>query len=232
VTRTAACLVVCALAGCSTDIRDIGVAPHMTAVGTGMVAPAELPPTFEAYPQPVRMASLWQDSGGDLFRDARAAKIGDLITVVISMNDSATLDNTSNRQRESVFTNAFDGAVSLPVYANNSSGSFNAAAGSSTKGQGNIDRSEKIQLSVAAVVTEVLPNGNLLISGSQEVRVNFELRELKVSGIVRPRDVSRDNTITYDKVAEARISYGGRGRIMEVQQPALVQQVLDLVKPF
>jgi flagellar L-ring protein FlgH len=205
----------------------------MTAIGTGLAAEAQLPPAFQGQQQAsVATRSMWDERGGDLFRDARAVRVGDLVTVVIAINDSATLGNTTDRSRESSFTNGFDAAISMPTYAGKTNGSADATAASSTKGQGNIGRSEKIQLSVAAVVTEVLPNGNLLISGSQEVRVNFELRELTVSGIVRPRDVSRDNTITYDKVAEARISYGGRGRLTEVQQPSLVHQILDLVKPF
>ena len=87
-------------------------------------------------------------------------------------------------------------------------------------------------MSVAAVVTDVLPNGNLIVSGSQEVRVNYELRVLNIAGIVRPRDISKDNTIAYNKIAEARISYGGRGRIMEVQQPAWGQQLFDRFKPL
>ena len=217
--------------GCSVDVRDIGRAPHMTAVGSGLNVEANLDRTVEDK-SAISGQSLWNDRGGDLFRDARASRIGDLVTVVISINDSATFGNSTDRSREATFTNSFDASVSMPILNGKATGTANAAAGSSSKGQGNIGRSEKIQLSVAAIVTEVLPNGNLLISGSQEVRVNFELRELTVSGIVRPRDVSRDNTITYDKVAEARISYGGRGRISEVQQPALLHQALDILKPF
>ncbi|MDE2579167.1 MAG: flagellar basal body L-ring protein FlgH [Hyphomicrobiales bacterium] len=226
-------LFVCALAGCAADVRDIGVAPHMTAVGAGLSSAAEIPPTVAAPAAPIDSAgSLWGPGAGFLFRDARAAQVGDLITVTIAINDSAQLGNSSNRSRESKMTNAFDAAVSLPSRSAKANGSANVDALSSTTGQGAIDRSEKIQLSVAAVVTQVLPNGNLLISGSQEVRVNFELRELTVTGIVRPRDVSRDNTVSYDKIAEARISYGGRGRMTEVQQPSLIHQVIDLIKPF
>ena len=103
---------------------------------------------------------------------------------------------------------------------------------SSTQGQGNIDRQEQIQVSVAAVVTEVMPNGNLVISGSQEVRVNYELRQLTVAGIVRPTDISRANTVAYDHIAEARISYGGRGRLSDVQQPNWGQQLWDALKPY
>ncbi len=219
--------------GCAVDIRDIGRAPHMSAVGSGLSAPAQLPPGIgerAAYHGPVR--SLWDEGAGDLFRDARASKVGDLITVVIAINDKAVFGNTSERSRDSQIGNKFDGSGNMPMLSGSIDGTANAAGVTSTKGDGKINRSEQIQLSVAAMVREILPNGNLLISGSQEVRVNFELRELNVSGIVRPRDVSRDNTISYDKVAEARISYGGRGRLSEVQQPALLHQIFDLVRPF
>lgn len=221
------------LGGCAADVRDIGRAPHMSAVGAGLHTPAELPPTFDvAGIARTPTKSLWDERSGDLFRDARAAKVGDLITVVISMNDSATLGNNTNRSRDAAFGTKFESSVTLPMHSHKVDGNGSAGSSSSSKGQGAIDRSEKIQFQVAVVVTEVLPNGNLLISGSQEMRVNFELRELTVTGIVRPRDVSRDNTISYEKVAEARISYGGRGRLSEVQQPALVHQILDLIKPF
>ena len=146
--------------------------------------------------------------------------------------DSAILGNSSSRSNESSYKSAFDLSTALPILVGKITGDANAGTTSTSKGQGNIGRSEKIQLSVAAIVTELLPNGNLLISGSQEVRVNYELRELRVSGIVRPRDVSRDNTIAYDKIAEARISYGGRGRLSEAQQPGLVHQVIDVLRPF
>ena len=108
----------------------------------------------------------------------------------------------------------------------------NISSTSESSGKGTIDRSEKIQLSVAAVVTDVLPNGNLVINGSQEVRVNFELRQLTVAGIARPTDITRTNMVSYDRLAEARISYGGRGRVSEVQQPSWGHQIYDTLRPF
>ena len=159
-------------------------------------------------------------------------RAGDVLTVNISINDKATLGNTTDRSKEAKISNNMAALFSLFGWTKAGTLDVEVDSKSSTKGQGNIDRSEKIQLSVAAIVTQVLPNGNLLISGSQEIRVNYELRLLNLAGIVRPTDIARDNTISYDKIAEARVSYGGRGRVMEVQQPNWGQQIYDLARPF
>ena len=166
------------------------------------------------------------------FRDPRAQKIGDVITVNIQINDKASLDNTTDRSRNAKIGAGFDLAFAWGGYSKEGSAAGSLRSESAAKGQGTIDRSEKIQFSVGAVVTGVLPNGNLVISGSQEVRVNFEMRVLNVAGIVRPVDISADNSIAYEKIAEARIAYGGRGRLMEVQQPPWGQQLVDNVSPF
>ena len=224
--------------GCANEIADFNRQPALTAVGSGLLAD-RVPLPAEPAPQPTYRPgnSLWQDASADLFRDPRARKIGDVVTVKISIKDKATLDNNSKRSRDATtklnpkigydFTTtgglAHNGDLSVDV---------EAEAETSTDSKGGITRSEKIELLIAAVVTGVLPNGNLIVSGSQEVRVNFEVRELSVAGIVRPRDISTDNSIGYDKIAEARISYGGRGRITEVQQPAVGQQLFDLLTPF
>ena len=149
------------------------------------------------------------------------------MTVNISINDQATLGNTTGRSTSATATAQSDWSLQY------SGSSKNDLTSTSTfQGQGNIARSEQIQVSVAAIVTAVLPNGNLLISGSQEVRVNYELRLLTVGGIAWPGDINRDNSIPYSKIAEARISYGGRGRLDEAQQPAWGQQIYDRLKPF
>jgi flagellar L-ring protein precursor FlgH len=178
----------------------------------------------------------------NLYRDLRAMSVGDVVTVNISIDDKAIIGNTTDRSRnsevKSVWSFLFDfipGTGSSPAPSEHKwSGTINndLQSSSTTNGQGSINRSEQIKLSVAAIVTDVLPNGNLVISGSQEIRVNFELRELTIGGIARPRDISKENTIAYDKIAEARISYGGRGRLTEVQQPALGQQIYDVAAPF
>lgn len=225
-----------ALCGC-TNVRDFGREPAMSPVGSGLHA-YRTPLPVAAFPGPKRPTyhSLWDDTRANLFQDPRAAKVGDILTVKIRINDKATLDNSSSRKRDSGtgLSGDYDYSVHTMVEdrEGNGQGSLNLGANSSASGSGTIDRSEKIDMSVAAVVTEVLPNGNLMISGSQEVRVNYELRLLNVTGIVRPRDISTRNTIDYEKIAEARISYGGRGRITEVQQPRWGQQVLDAVAPF
>jgi flagellar L-ring protein precursor FlgH len=229
------CLFVLAplLAACTADLRDLGREPPMTPVGSGL-ARAYMPLDNQPFPSPERasLGSLWRDSGGDLFRDQRATKAGDILTINISINDRASFGNSTGRSKESKVSSTLDYAAKLFGLAALGAASADIESSSSTKGQGAIDRSEKIQLSLAAVITQVLPNGNILINGSQEIRVNFELRVLEISGIVRPRDISRDNTISYDKIAEARVSYGGRGRLMEVQQPNYIHQLYDVVKPF
>lgn len=221
------------LAGCAGDIREIGREPAMSPVGTGLVA--DVQPSASTVFLPTRHSqaqSIWTGGRTDVFSDTRAANIGDVVTVLIAINDRATFGNATDRSLNSEVDTGFDFTLGVNNNISEFKPQFNSSALSSAKGQGTTDRSEKIQLSVAAVVSDVLPNGNLIISGSQEVRVNYELRLLNVAGIVRPRDISKENTISYDKIAEARISYGGRGRIMEVQQPAVPQQIYDRLKPL
>lgn len=231
-------LFVASLGGCATDPRDFAREPALSAVGSGLQADRVALPTEPATPVAYKPGnSIWQDQSAGLFRDPRAAKIGDIVTVKISINDKASINNNSKRSRDSSESFAPEVNYKLDMLKGlHTSGSgtidANVKSKTSTDSKGGVDRAETIDLLVAAVVTGVLPNGNLIISGSQEVRVNFEIRELAVAGIVRPRDIATDNTIAYDKIAEARISYGGRGRIMEVQQPGFGQQLFDLLTPF
>jgi flagellar L-ring protein precursor FlgH len=224
------------VSGCAVAPRDFNREPHMTPVGSGLVpsrvAIATDPPVL-MYRAP---NSIWQDSHSDLFSDLRARKIGDSVTVRIFMKDKANLDNNSERKRDASESLGLDltyGAKSSDMtIANTGTWAGDIKSNTKTKSEGGIQRSEEIALQVAATVSDVLPNGNLVISGSQEVRVNFEMRVLNVAGIVRPVDISADNTIAYEKIAEARISYGGRGRLMEVQQPPWGQQLIDNLSPF
>jgi flagellar L-ring protein precursor FlgH len=224
------------LAGCAGNPRDLGREPPLTPVGAGLqherIAIRSEPAPIPAY-RPGN--SLWQDTSADLFRDTKAMKVGDVVTVKISIKDKASLDNTSERTRNSKLNFGLDLKYDMNTPVSGKGDGKIAStinSGTTSKGEGAITRSESIELMVAAVVTDVLPNGNLVISGSQEVRVNFEVRVLGVAGVVRPRDISTDNMISYDKIAEARISYGGRGRVTEIQQPAYGQQIIDLINPF
>lgn len=236
-------LSVLAVAGCGVNIKDIGQEPALTPVGSG-IQTSSVAMAVEPAPQPRyrRGNSIWQDQSADLFRDTRAVKIGDVVTVKISVKDKASLDNSTNRKRESSrgLSGSYDFALAGESLLRGTgldrkgNGSLNSNFGgtTSTDSKGAIERSESIDMLVAAIVTDVLPNGNLVIAGSQEVRVNHEVREVKVAGLVRPRDISTDNVISSDKIAEARISYGGRGRIMEVQQPGWGHQIVDVIWPF
>lgn len=222
----------CLLGACATRPEDFGREPGMTPVGSGVAVEREpLPTLFKGAPH-TSPNSTWSNASADLFTSPRARQLGDIVTVNIQIDDKAQFDNASDRSRKSSISNGFDYGFSFKGWNANGSADIGADSSSSSKGEGTIDRSEKLRLSVAAIVTEVLPNGNVVISGSQEVRVNFEVRVLNIAGIVRPRDISPRNTISYDKIAEARVSYGGRGRLMEVQQPAYGQQLYDVLTPF
>ena len=214
------------------DLTPIDSAPEQRAM---MTAPT--PVSARAAP-PTGGPSLWAGGRSSLLGDRRALEQGDILTVVIEIDESAEISNSAQRQRQnseslgmpSLF--GLPGAVSkvLPgVGLDNAVGIDSASASS---GDGSVSRNEQLELRVAAVVTGVLPNGVLEIRGSQEVRVNYEMRELLVTGYVRPMDISRLNEITYDKIASARISYGGRGQITDAQTPRRGQQALERVLPF
>jgi len=227
-----ASMVALSLGACASNFNELGREPVMTPVGYGLNVVREPLPTVFASTRRGSYHSLWTQDSADLFQDPRAKRIGDVVTVNIQIDDKAQFDNASDRSRNSSAGLGFDLAADFNGAAGEASADGTIRSRSSAIGQGSIDRSEKLRLSVAAVVTEVLPNGNVVISGSQEVRVNFEVRVLNIAGIVRPRDISRKNTISYDKIAEARISYGGRGRLTDVQQPAWGHQIYDAVTPF
>jgi len=233
--KIAALTVLSLLAGCnSQSVKEIGRAPSMSPVGTGLqFTKSNEVALYPKQPQDVATGySLWNDRKSALFKDARALNIGDILTVTIAIDDSAKFDNTTDRTRSSTWSKKFglngdDSSNTLGLSADISNDSE-----TSNKGDGSIERKEKLSLQVAVVVTGRMENGNLLISGSQEVRVNQELRVLNLAGIVRPLDVDANNKVSYEKIAEARISYGGRGRLSEVQNPPVGQQFLDIFSPL
>ncbi|MCM2291396.1 flagellar basal body L-ring protein FlgH [Allorhizobium sp. BGMRC 0089] len=230
-------LISSALAGCGNTQtnRDIGNAPAMSPVGSGLRYSQA--PQLNSYPKQAKTVtngySLWNDRQAALFKDSRAINVGDLLTVTISINDKAKFSNDTSRSRKNSTSLTWNTLINLfGLKTPDGTGNLGTDSNTSTDGKGSIDRSETLNLKIAAVVTGILENGNLLISGSQEVRVNQEMRILNVAGIVRPQDVDSSNTISYDKIAEARISYGGRGRLTEVQQPPVGQQIVDMYSPF
>jgi flagellar L-ring protein precursor FlgH len=189
--------------------------------------------------RPVDNASLWSGERQSLLGDRRAIQKGDILTVVIEIDEKAEISNDTARSRSGSESLGVPQLLGLPQRIDEQlptgaamSTAVDLTSSSASGGKGSVKRKEKLTLRVAATIVDVLPNGVLSISGSQELRVNFEMRELLVSGYVRPEDISRQNEITYDKIASARVSYGGRGQITDVQQPRYGQQLLDVVLPF
>lgn len=176
-----------------------------------------------------RGASLFRTGSGAFFRDQRASRVGDIVTIRIKIADNANVNNTTTRTRGGSESASIASLLGLEKKINPS---VDTDSSSQSSGMGRTVRSEQINMTMAATVTSVLPNGNLSIRGKQEVRVNFELRELVVAGIIRPEDIARDNSINHNQIAEARISYGGRGQLTEAQQARWGQQIYDALFPF
>ena len=224
------------LGGCSLFPEDFNREPPMSPVATPSQPVTVHEPPLRQKVSARTTSSAWSDRSADLFRDARAIKPGDILTVKISINDKAEFDSTANRSRDAQLSNAgsFDLGLSGLFVNKNANGSVALSNETKTSSQasGTVGRSETMVLSIAATVVEILPNGNLVIQGMQEMRVNYEKRVLTVQGIVRARDIATDNSVAYDKIAEARVSYGGQGRTMEILQPPPGQQLYDRVMPF
>jgi len=221
--------------GCASTPQqsELNIPPRLSPVGSGYASPVQTTVAYPAIPPaPVKRYSLWNDRQSRLFTDPRALEVGDILTVNISINDRARFQNESERERTSKRGTGLSGAFAVAGVGSDASLDVAVDANSKSTGTGATTRSEALDMQIAAIVAEVLPNGNLVISGSQEVRVNAELRVLTIQGIVRTADIGASNTIAYERIAEARVSYGGRGRLTEVQQPTYGQQVLDTVLPF
>jgi flagellar L-ring protein precursor FlgH len=237
-------ITVASLTGCGTvdRINDIGQPPALSAIESPTEQPGYQPVRLPM-PQPIAYVyqpnSLWRSGARAFFEDQRASQVGDILTVTILIDDKAAVDNATNRTRtanEAIGIDqiaGFDTALTSLLPGSPDLGDMvDVNSETNTSGSGGVDREEEIETTLAAVVTQVLPNGNLVIEGRQEIRVNFEVREIIVAGIVRPEDITGENTISSEKIAEARISYGGRGQITDVQQPRYGQQFLDILLPF
>ncbi len=223
-------------------ISEIGDGPELTNIVNPMARPNYRPVSL---PMPAPHAaennpnSLWRSGAKAFFKDHRAKEIGDVVIVKLDLADSAKLENKTERDRndkedtnvttllgfESDFAQIFPEAIAPASLL-----SFDNVH--STEGDGEIDRSETISLTFAAVVTQILPNGSLVIVGRQEIKVNKEVRELMVTGVIRPSDIDSDNTITHDKIVEMRVAYGGRGTLSQLQQPRWGTQIWDIIFPF
>lgn len=240
------------LSGCGAvgRLQQVGKAPKLSGIdpvaAPEVEASLSMPsdragtarPTQVAMQQPAgaSSASLFRTGAGAFFRDQRAGKLGDILTIRINIQDKADLGNNTSRTRGGSENGGLGGLLGIAPVAkllgNNAAAALETNSGSKYAGGGTTARSETINMTMAAIVTQVLPNGNLMIRGKQEVRVNFEMRELIVTGLIRPEDIARDNSIQHSQIAEARVIYGGKGQLTDAQQARWGQQIYDALFPF
>jgi flagellar L-ring protein FlgH len=226
----------------STRLSQMGSQPPLTTIEDPQRQPGYHPVSLPM-PKPIttesRPNSLWKAGTRAFFKDQRAAQIGDILTVVININDQAKLSNETVRDRTSSEDTSMPHAFGfesqlqkiLP-HASDPSNLLVASGQSKSDGLGQITRTDQITVEMAMLVTQLLPNGDLVVQGHQEMRVNYDVRDLQITGVIRPQDISATNTITLDKIAEARVSYGGRGQLMDAQQSRYGQQLFDIISPF
>lgn len=235
------------LSGCGAvgRLKQVGKAPKLSEM-----APVEAPELEASLSAPADRgnrpvaqvaqaapsASLFRTGAGAFFRDQRANKLGDILTIKINIQDKADLGNNTSRSRGGSENGGLGNLLGISPVAklvgSDANKVFETNSGSKYAGGGSTNRSETINMTMAAIVTKVLPNGNLMIRGRQEVRVNFEMRELIVTGVIRPEDISRDNSIQHSQIAEARVIYGGKGQLTDAQQARWGQQIYDALFPF
>ena len=232
------------LGGCNAlqRLAEVGEEPKLSPVTNPVKEPGYQPVTLPMpAPELAERApnSLWRPGARAFFRDQRASRVGDIVTVIVAIDDSAELDNDTQRTRDTTESLGVPNLLGFETElggwlprAFDPANAVNIAGETDNQGAGTIDRSEQINLRVAAIITQVLPNGNLVVHGRQEVRVNFEVRELRVDGVIRPSDIDETNAIRWDQIAEARVAYGGRGTLSDVQQPRYGTQILDILLPF
>lgn len=223
-------------------LSEIGDEPKLTTIQNPTTQPAYQPVTMPM-PAPViaerQPSSLWRPGARAFLKDQRASNVGDVVTVVINLNEGAKISNDTKTNRtsgekadannflgyETKLSKVFPSAIDPTALVDTSSTSSN-------EGSGSVDRKEQVTVSVAATITQVLPNGNLVVQGRQEMRVNYDVRDLQVAGVIRPQDISATNTIPFDQIAEARLSYSGHGQISDKQQPRYGEQIFDVLFPF
>jgi flagellar L-ring protein precursor FlgH len=228
------------LAGCGTldRLSMVGRDPAMTGTEDPTKDTKWRPvsmPMPAAHLAPSEANTLWRSGSRAFFKDQRAAQVGDIVTVLVRMNDNANLKNVTSAARSSTESGGipnFFGLEAILPKAVNPATLISASSSNNNTGTGQIQRNEAVTLRLAGIVTQVLPNGNLVVAASQEFMVNSELRDLRVTGVIRPQDIASDNTVLHDRMAEARIAYGGKGQLTELQRARWGQQMMDILMPF
>lgn len=242
---TAVLLMATSLSGCGifSRLSEVGQEPPLSPITNPTEARGYEPVSM---PMPVKQEgvhaanSLWSQGAEGFFKDQRASKVGDIITVKISTKDTAKMENEMEQNRDDNKDSlSISSALGFEKYLEdvfpsryNNENAVGITSNREIKGDGKIDRKDNINVTLAAVVTQVLPNGNLVIEGTQEIRISYEVRQLYMRGIVRRADISSNNIIESSKIAELRVSYGGKGVISDVQQPRYGRQILDIITPF
>ena len=182
-----------------------------------------------------RKGSIWQTTDRNtLFLDNKARNIGDIVTVYVVERSEAAKKANTKLDRNSDSSAVLTGAFNLTTLLGANTPLDQGAVGSAHKFQGkaDTDRESELTATISCIVTEVFSNGNLRIEGRQDITVNNENQYILVSGIIRPEDISPQNSVQSFQMADARIEYSGEGDINDQQSPSWLNRFFSTVNLF
>lgn len=213
--------------------------PASSAPPVNPMARGPLPPPPPQSAPELPTGSLWSNNSGSPFRDIKAARVGDIITITVSEVSNATKTAATTTAR----TKKYDGLFNAAGMSAGSTGTANPVGvvkfgpyegkfGSSFEGSGSTNRTDSMSAYMTATVVDVLPNGNLIIRGSRWTKTNDEMQQTILEGVVRPNDITRNNTVLSQNIADAKIFVVGKGPVAQHQKPGWFLQVVDFLSPF
>lgn len=204
-------------------------------VAEQIVVPPVPPPWMTEKVEEKQTGSLWTDTSSSLWKDVKACRVGDIVTITVSEQSQASKQSSTQTGKTKDFSGDFK-FVGLTagdkLVMDQGNFGYKGKFDNQFQGNGVTSKADSMSTYMTATVVQVLPNGNLLIRGSRWTKVNDELQQIVLEGVVRPNDINRKNEVLSQNIADAKIFFTGKGPVTAQQKPGWLLQFLDVVNPF